>query len=146
MRIRQEILLGIGGVRALKALGIQATVYHMNEGHSAFLIVERIRDLMASYRLTFAQAREVVLATGVFTTHTPIPAGNEQFDPDLLRKYLEPKIRPLGIPWEVFLALGRENAHAFAPLKSDLRSGIGGQDGRDHGRQTLAQMQKSARA
>ncbi len=79
----------------------------MNEGHSAFLIVERIRDLMASHGLTFAQAREVVLATGVFTTHTPVPAGNEQFDPDLLRKYLEPEIRPLGIPWEEFLALGQ---------------------------------------
>jgi starch phosphorylase len=107
MRIRQEILLGVGGVRALKALGIQPTVYHMNEGHSAFLIVERIRDLMASHGLTFAQAREVVLATGVFTTHTPVPAGNERFDPDLLRKYLDPKIRPLGIPWEEFLALGQ---------------------------------------
>lgn len=107
MRIRQEILLGVGGVRALKALGIQPTVYHMNEGHSAFLIVERIRDLMASHGLTFAQAREVVLASGVFTTHTPVPAGNERFDPDLLRKYLDPKIQPLGIPWEEFLTLGQ---------------------------------------
>jgi len=62
MRIRQEILLGVGGARALKTLGVQPTVYHMNEGHSAFLIVERIRDLMASHGLTFAQAREVVLA------------------------------------------------------------------------------------
>ncbi|MGB5195841.1 MAG: alpha-glucan family phosphorylase [Candidatus Deferrimicrobium sp.] len=107
MRIRQEVLLGVGGARALKALGIQPTVYHMNEGHSAFLIVERIRDLMASNGLTFAQAREVVLATGVFTTHTPVPAGNERFEPDLLRKYLDPKIVPLGIPWEEFLALGQ---------------------------------------
>ncbi len=107
MRIRQEILLGIGGVRALKALGIHATVYHMNEGHSAFLIVERIRDLMESRGLSYAQAREVVLATGVFTTHTPVPAGNELFDPDLLRIYLDSKIGALGIPWEEFLALGQ---------------------------------------
>src|SRR3990172_4631136 len=107
MRIRQEILLGVGGGRALEALGIHPTVYHMNEGHSAFLIVERIRDLMASQRLTYAQARETVLATGVFTTHTPVPAGNELFDPDLLRKYLEQKVRPLGIPWDEFLVLGQ---------------------------------------
>jgi len=107
MRIRQEILLGVGGARALKALGIHPAVYHMNEGHSAFLIVERIRDLMVSHRLTFPQAREVVLATGVFTTHTPVPAGNERFDEGLMRKYIEPKIRPLGIRWDDFLALGR---------------------------------------
>ena len=127
MRIRQEILLGVGGARALKALGIQATVYHMNEGHSAFLIVERIRDLMASHGLTFAQAREVVLATGVFTTHTPVPAGNERFDPDLLRKYLDPKIRPLGIPWEEFLALGQSGtprSKEFGMTVFALRSSV----------------------
>ncbi|MEW6719343.1 MAG: alpha-glucan family phosphorylase [Thermodesulfobacteriota bacterium] len=107
MRIRQEILLGIGGVRALKALGRVPTVYHMNEGHSAFLIFERIRDLMASRNLSFAEARELVFATSVFTTHTPVPAGNEQFDPELLRKYLEPEARPLGLPWEELLAMGQ---------------------------------------
>lgn len=114
MRIRQEILLGVGGARALKALGIHPTVYHMNEGHSAFLIVERIRDLMASHRLTFPQAREVVQATGVFTTHTPVPAGNERFDEGLMRKYIEPKIRPLGIRWDDFLALGRSGDRGSA--------------------------------
>jgi glycogen phosphorylase len=107
MRIRQELLLGIGGVRALKALGHAPTVYHMNEGHSAFLIVERIRDLMASQNLSFAEAREAVLASSVFTTHTPVPAGNEQFDPELLRKYLEDHARPLGLPWESVLAMGQ---------------------------------------
>jgi starch phosphorylase len=109
MRIRQEILLGVGGVRALKALGCAPTVYHMNEGHSAFLIVERIRDLMSSRKIPFAEAREIVFATSVFTTHTPVPAGNEQFDPELLRKYLEPEARPLGLPWEELLTLGQSN-------------------------------------
>ncbi len=107
MRIRQEILLGVGGVRALAAVGISPTVFHMNEGHSAFLIVERIRDLMVSQGLTFAQAREVVFASGVFTTHTPVPAGNEVFDQELLRKYLEQKVRTLGLPWEEVLAMGQ---------------------------------------
>ncbi len=107
MRIRQEILLGVGGVRALKALGCVPTVYHMNEGHSAFLIVERIRDLMSSQKISFAEAREIVFATSVFTTHTPVPAGNEQFAPELLRKYLEPEARPLGLPWEELLAMGQ---------------------------------------
>jgi starch phosphorylase len=107
MRIRQEILLGMGGVRALKALGRAPTVYHMNEGHSAFLIFERIRDLMATRNLSFAEARETVFATSVFTTHTPVPAGNEQFDSDLLRKYLEPEARPLGLPWDELLAMGQ---------------------------------------
>ena len=107
MRIRQEIILGVGGVRALKAMGIHPSVFHMNEGHSAFLIVERIRDLVVEHGLTFVEAREAVLASGVFTTHTPVPAGNEVFDPELLRKYLEPVVRPLGVPWEELLALGQ---------------------------------------
>ncbi|MCL2102747.1 MAG: alpha-glucan family phosphorylase [Syntrophorhabdaceae bacterium] len=107
MRIRQEILLGVGGVRALKALGIEPTVFHMNEGHSAFLILERIRDLMATQELSLREAHELVFATNVFTTHTPVPAGNEQFGVDLLRKYLEPGVRSLGQPWEELLAMGR---------------------------------------
>jgi len=88
-------------------MGIHPSVFHMNEGHSAFLIVERIRDLVVEHGLTFVEAREAVLASGVFTTHTPVPAGNEVFDPELLRKYLEPVVRPLGVPWEEVLALGQ---------------------------------------
>ena len=107
MRIRQEIVLGIGGVRALKALGIRPTVYHMNEGHSAFLLVERIRELVTEHGLSVAEASEAVQASSVFTTHTPVPAGNELFDPDLMRKYLEPKARRLGLPWDRVLALGQ---------------------------------------
>ncbi len=107
-RIRQEVLLGIGGTRALHALGIQPTVYHLNEGHSAFLVLERMRLLMED-GLTFDEARQVVWASNVFTTHTPVPAGNERFDPQLAYKYLLPHLNRLGLRWEEFLALGREN-------------------------------------
>ena len=98
MRIRQEILLGVGGVRALKALGLSPTVYHMNEGHSAFLAVERIRMLMAGHGVSFAEAREHVFSSNVFTTHTPVPAGNEVFGTDLVRRYLNVFAQELGLP------------------------------------------------
>ncbi len=107
MRIRQELLLGIGGIRALKALGIKPTVYHLNEGHSAFLVLERIRRLMEERGLSFHEAREVIWSSNVFTTHTPVPAGNEQFDPELLKKYLEKFVSRLGIQWDEFIRLGR---------------------------------------
>ncbi|RJP27578.1 MAG: glycosyltransferase family 1 protein [Candidatus Omnitrophota bacterium] len=107
MRLRQELLLGIGGTRALKALGLKPTVYHLNEGHSAFLILERIRMLMEEEKLSFEEAREVVWASNVFTTHTPVPAGNEQFEPELLKFYLENYVGSLGLSWDEFLRLGR---------------------------------------
>ncbi len=107
MRIRQEIMLGIGGVRALRALGVVPTVYHMNEGHSAFLALERIRAHMAEHGLSFAEAREQVFASNVFTTHTPVPAGNEQFATELVRRYLQPMVEQIGLPWQEFLGLGQ---------------------------------------
>ena len=107
MRIRQEILLGVGGVRALSALGLSPTVYHMNEGHSAFLAIERIRMLMAEHGVSFAEAREHVFSSNVFTTHTPVPAGNEVFGTDLVRKYLHGFASDLGLPWQEFLGLGQ---------------------------------------
>jgi starch phosphorylase len=106
-RIRQEILLGIGGVRALRALGLSPTVYHMNEGHSALLAIERIRMLMKDQNLSFAEAREQVFASNVFTTHTPVPAGNEVFGTEIVRKYLHPVTEDLGVPWQEFLSLGQ---------------------------------------
>jgi glycogen phosphorylase len=115
MRIRQEIMLGIGGVRALRALGLAPTVYHMNEGHSAFLAVERIRALMEERGLAFAEAREHVFASNVFTTHTPVPAGNEVFDPELVRRYLQPMTQRMGLAWDEFLSLGQG---PFEDLKS----------------------------
>jgi starch phosphorylase len=107
-RIRQEILLGVGGIRALTALGIAPAVTHMNEGHSAFLGIERIRALVKGSRLTFAEALQAVWATSVFTTHTPVPAGNERFAPTLVEKYFRSTAQELGLAWKDFLALGRE--------------------------------------
>ncbi len=109
-RIRQEIVLGIGGVKALTAMGKYPTVYHINEGHSAFLLIQRIIDMMQQRKMNFAQAREIVWASSVFTTHTPVIAGNEHFDPMLVRKYMEYYAQQMGISWEDFLALGKEKA------------------------------------
>lgn len=109
MRIRQEILLGIGGIRALRLLGIEPNVCHMNEGHSAFLALERIRLLMAEQGVSFREAHEVVRAGTVFTTHTPVEAGIDHFPPDLLEKYLGRYYRALGIARDDFLGLGRQN-------------------------------------
>jgi starch phosphorylase len=107
MRIRQEIVLGIGGIRALTKLGIQPTVCHMNEGHAAFMSLERIKNLMGQNRLNFYDAREAVAAGNVFTTHTPVPAGNDRFPPDMIRYYFNDLIKDLGIPLDTFLGLGR---------------------------------------
>ena len=109
MRIRQEILLGIGGLRALIALGLEPTVCHLNEGHSAFLALERINLLMKNQGLDFDTAFEMVRASNVFTTHTPVPAGNDYFSPDLVTSYLSRKADELGIGIDRLLALGRQN-------------------------------------
>jgi starch phosphorylase len=108
-RIRQEILLGIGGIRALRALGINPAVVHMNEGHSAFLALERIREMETDKGFTFQEALQAVWPTNIFTTHTPVPAGNERFDIALMEKYLRKPVQELGIEWKDFLAFGREN-------------------------------------
>ncbi len=109
MRIKQEMLLGIGGVRALIAIGKKITVFHMNEGHSAFLSIERIRTAMKENNLTFNEALINTTSNNVFTTHTPIPAGNDRFAPELVEKYLSFYIKEMGLKKEEFLALGREN-------------------------------------
>jgi len=107
-RIRQEIVLGIGGARALEAMNIHPTVFHVNEGHSAFLLFERISQLMKSRGMSYLEAREVVWASSAFTTHTPVMAGNEYFDFDLVKKYLEVYSRELGLTFPEFLELGKE--------------------------------------
>jgi starch phosphorylase len=106
-RVRQEIMLGIGGVHALAALGLAPTVCHMNEGHSAFLALERIRRVMADKGVSFAVASEANSAGNIFTTHTPVPAGNDAFDHALVRRYLEPYRRAIGISEDELLSLGR---------------------------------------
>jgi len=108
-RIRQEMILGIGGVRALAAMGIRPEAFHMNEGHSAFLGLERIRMLVAEENVSFEAAREAVSASNVFTTHTPVPAGNDAFEPWLVERYFLPYWEKLGLTPEQFLALGRQN-------------------------------------
>lgn len=106
-RIQQEILLGVGGVRALKKMKIFPTVVHMNEGHSAFSAFERIRGYIQDEGLSYREAYEIVKASTVFTTHTPVPAGNEAFSDDLIQKYLQSFISVFKIPIQEFLDLGR---------------------------------------
>lgn len=106
MRLVQEMVLGIGGVRALRALGVEPAVWHLNEGHSGFLQLERLRELVEEKRMPFAEARAAVSRDSVFTTHTPVPAGNEQFDPQLLRPYVDFYAERLGVETGDLLALG----------------------------------------
>lgn len=114
MRIHQEIMLGIGGARMLRALGLQPTAYHMNEGHSAFLALERIATLMDETGLSYAEAMQVAQAGQLFTTHTPVPAGIDLFPPDKVLYYLGHYARHFGLADEEFLALGRENTGDFS--------------------------------
>jgi glycogen phosphorylase len=106
-RIRQEMLLGIGGTLALEAVGLRPTVYHLNEGHAAFCTLQRMRRMRAVGR-SLEEAQEAVRTTTVFTTHTPVPAGNDRFEPRRAMKYLGPLAAELGLSREQMLALGRE--------------------------------------
>ena len=108
-RLRQELLLGMGGIRMLDLLKIKPDIYHSNEGHSAFIGLERLRDLIEYEKLTFSQAIEVVRSSTLFTTHTPVPAGHDTFSEDLLRAYLSHYPDRLNIKWDQFLNLGKMN-------------------------------------
>ncbi len=110
MRIRQEVALGFGGVRALRALGLEPSVFHMNEGHSAFLALERIGDLVENAGLSFAQAREAVAGSTIFTTHTPVPAGIDTFPHELVTHYLQPYMKRIGASMDELIALGQTKA------------------------------------
>ncbi len=110
MRIRQEIILGIGGLRALEALDIKPTVCHMNEGHAAFLSLERIRKVMEEKQVSLPEAREATVCGNVFTTHTPVPAGHDVFPPTMMEKYFGHYYKSLGLSWQDFLAFGRNDA------------------------------------
>ncbi|WP_017325356.1 alpha-glucan family phosphorylase [Synechococcus sp. PCC 7336] len=113
LRIHQEIMLGIGGIAALRALGISPTLFHMNEGHSAFLGLERIRLLMAEKGLNFTTAFQVAKSSQIFTTHTPVPAGIDLFPPDKIDYYLGRYYKSFGLSREQFMGLGRENTGDF---------------------------------
>lgn len=106
MRIQQEIVLGMGGVMLLKALGINPTVYHMNEGHSSFLVLQLISNIIAEKKVSFPIAKDIVSAKTVFTTHTPVPAGNDIFPIELVEKYFDRFWDSLAISKEEFLELG----------------------------------------
>lgn len=120
MRMRQEMLLGIGGVKALNALGISAGVFHMNEGHSAFLSLERIRLLMAENKLDFYSALQVVAASNVFTTHTPVPAGNDAFPREMMRKYFADFAKELSIPFDELFSFGQTRVNAEDPFSMTI--------------------------
>ena len=132
-RIRQEILLGVGGWRFLRAMGLPIAVCHLNEGHAAFVALERIAERIRTEGASFAQARRCVAATNVFTTHTPVPAGNETFEVDLLDKYMGRYTRLMKIDKPAFINLGRVQAgnerepFGMTPLAcrtSDRRNGV----------------------
>jgi starch phosphorylase len=110
-RIQQEIVLGIGGIRALKALGKVPSVVHMNEGHAAFAALERVRLLMEEHRLDFAAAAEAVKAGTCFTTHTPVPAGNDAFPMHVIEQYLGEYVHKMGLDRNALAALGRQHTH-----------------------------------
>ncbi|MDP4183561.1 MAG: alpha-glucan family phosphorylase [Bacteroidota bacterium] len=129
-RLKQEIVLGFGGIRLLKALGIDSDIYHCNEGHAAFIGVERLRKLVKEERLTFAEAKEVVRASTLFTTHTPVPAGHDIFPEDMFRFYMEGIPDELGISWNDFVMLGKAFLHEthfnMSYLAAHLSQGING--------------------
>jgi len=109
-RLKQELLLGVGGIRLLDALSVKPEVYHCNEGHAAFIGIERIRRLIQGRVINFPMAREIVRSSTLFTTHTPVPAGHDSFSEDLLRTYIPHYASRLNISWNEFIGLGRMNA------------------------------------
>ena len=108
-RLKQELVLGCGGIQALRKLGIHAATYHCNEGHAAFIGLERLKEYIAEEHLTFPEALEVVRASSLFTTHTPVPAGHDAFSENMLRTYISHYADRLKISWEQLLGLGKIN-------------------------------------
>src|SRR5881397_2430440 len=120
MRMRQEIMLGIGGVKALNALGIQPDVFHMNEGHSAFLALERIRRNVVEKKLDFYSALQVVAAANVFTTHTPVPAGHDSFSREMMQKYFSKLAKELNIPFDELFSFGHTRLNPGDPFSMTI--------------------------
>jgi len=108
-RLKQEILLGIGGVRVINSIGLKPTIFHSNEGHSAFSGLERVKNMMEDHNVDFRVAQELVRANTLFTTHTPVPAGHDTFEEHLMRAYLSHFSDIFKISWEQFMAMGRHN-------------------------------------
>jgi len=129
-RLKQELLLGFGGIRLLEALGIQADVYHCNEGHAAFIGLERMANLIQKETLSFNEAKEVIRASTLFTTHTPVPAGHDNFHVDLLRNYLGYFPEKIGLDWDQFTSLGKAPSNGshfnMSYLAANLSQNING--------------------
>ncbi|MBO4263724.1 MAG: alpha-glucan family phosphorylase [Bacteroidales bacterium] len=131
-RLKQEILLGIGGVRALRTLGLQPSIYHYNEGHAAFAGLERLREYIQGEQLGYDEALELVRASGLFTTHTPVPAGHDAFDEALLGRYLGHYPGFFGIDWDSFISLGRfhpgnrDEKFSMSVLAANLSQNVNG--------------------
>ena len=115
MRIRQEIVLGMAGTELLKKVGLKPTIYHMNEGHSAFLTLELMKDVIEEKKVSFDVAKDIVTSKTVFTTHTPVPAGNDIFPVELVEKYFKDFWKELGINKEEFLKLGMKPTERLEP-------------------------------
>lgn len=128
-RLKQEMILGFGGIRALQALDIVPDIYHCNEGHAAFIGIERLRALRNKMNFNFNQALEIVRASTLFTTHTPVPAGHDKFDEDLLRVYLSHLPDELKISWEQMMNLGKikqDDKFSMSYLAANLSQEING--------------------
>ncbi len=129
-RLKQEILLGIGGIKALRKLGYDAEIYHCNEGHSAFIGLERIANIMNEKGLSFHEAKEVIRASTIFTTHTPVPAGHDSFHNDLFKYYMEGYQTKIRLNWNDFDLLGKANPGEdhfnMSYLACNLSQGING--------------------
>ncbi len=106
-RYKQELLLGVGGIRALRALGLDPDIFHCNEGHAAFIGLERLREFIQEQNLTFPESLEIVRSSTLFTTHTPVPAGHDYFDEDMMRTYMAHYPNRMKITWEQMMNLGR---------------------------------------
>lgn len=129
-RLKQEMLLGLGGIRVLKKLGIESDIYHCNEGHAAMIGLERIKNLVEATDLKYAEAKEVVRASTLFTTHTPVPAGHDSFHQDLFQRYMEKYPEKVNISWAEFMSLGKANVYEdhfnMSYLACNLSVGING--------------------
>jgi len=140
-RFRQELLLGVGGIRLLDIIGVHADIFHCNEGHAAFIGVERMRHLISRNKLSFSEAVEVVRATSLFTTHTPVPAGHDSFSEDIVRTYIPHYAKRLNVSWSTFMGLGRadewdhESKFSMSVLAMKLSQEVNGVS-KIHGRVT----------
>jgi len=130
LRIQQEIILGQGGLKALDLLGIKPRIFHLNEGHSAFLILERMKQLVNVQKMPFEKARQLIIQSTVFTTHTPVIEGNEHFDESFIREYFKDDVEELGMTMDRFLQCGKvDNSRIFwlpifAIKYSKFRNGV----------------------